>query len=695
MGFESGSIRNVALVGHGGTGKTSLLEHLLYAGGAIPKPEAVEGGKTTSDYSEEEIEHKISIHASLASFAYGDKKLNFIDSPGSGDFVGEVILALRACESAVVAVDAKTGVQIETIKSWRTLNARNKPRFIMITKMDDERADFKKALDDVHAKFGVHPVPLVIPMGQGASFKGVIDVLAGKAYPAPGFEGKEAAQAVPAEYAADVEQAMQLLSEAAADGDEELMDKYLEEGKLGIEETRKGIMEALQGNRAVPALCCSSLKGSGMQAFLDLVSQLAPSPLGTVEKLVKPDGAQVDFACSNEAPFSAFVFKTQIDQFNGRLSYLKVYSGSIAHDSEFFHSREGKKEKAFKLYTALGKKLVELPELVAGDIGIAAKVPSLHTNDTLCASEGFGSFIPLRLPTPVHALAISAASKKDEDKLSELLFKATEEDFTFSLSYNAETKESVIAGMGEQQINIILERVKRASKIEVSTRVPRVAYRETITKHAGAEFTHKKQTGGHGQYARVVIDIDPLERGKNYEFVNAIFGGAVSKGFIPGIEKGIHEAMMNGVLAGYPVVDVKTTLKDGKEHPVDSSELAFKLAARGAFKEAMKNAGPVLLEPVMNLTVFIENQYLGDVMSDLSGRRGKILGEASIGGGIEELKAQVPQAELLRYAIDLRSITSGTGSFEVEFDHYSPISGKTAEEVIKAAQAFRTEEAEE
>jgi elongation factor G len=423
---------------------------------------------------------------------------------------------------------------------------------------------------------------------------------------------------------------------------------------------------------------------------------VAPSPLSFTPETAKDnEGNDVKIDLDPSKPASAMVVKTQIDQFSGRLSFVKVITGSLVPDLDVVNVRDGRKERIGKLYTIQGKKLEEVANLPAGDIGIIAKATSLKTNDTLSAAEKALGFAPLRLPTPVHTLAISALNKKEEDKLNELLLKAAEEDLTFQVAFNSETKETVIAGMGELQINMILDKIKNGSKIAAETRVPRVAYRETITKKAVAEYTHKKQTGGHGQYARVVFEVEPLERGTGYQFENKLFGQSVSKGFIPGIEKGIHQAMENGIVAGYPVVDVKTAITDGKEHPVDSSEMAFKIASRGAFREATKNANPVLLEPIMNLSVFVEDKNLGDVMSDLSGRRGRISGQNLMGGGIVQVEAQAPQAELLRYAIELRSMTSGTGSFEIEFDHYAPITGKIADDVIKAAQAFRTHEEEE
>ncbi len=697
MSLSTDLVRNVAITGHGSTGKTTLLEHILFAGGAIPKPETIESGKTVSDYQDEEIQRKISVHSTLSHVAVRDRKINFIDTPGSSDFIGEVTLAFRSCELALVLLDGRSGVQIETIKSWRNLTTRNKPRAVFVTRLDEERSDYAKALEDVKEKFKVSPVPVTIPMGSGPGFKGVIDVLSRKAYPVPSsHDQKESAADMPAEFKDQVEAARSALAEAAAEGDDALMDKYLTEGALSDAEIISGLRAALAANKIVPAFAGSGVKNSGCAALLDFIADIGPSPLSLAPEPVSRGGKDELIAVDPAKPFSGMVFKTQIDQFSGRLSFIKVITGKLAPDMEIVVARDGKKEKVGKLYVAMGKKLEETKEIVAGDIGIIAKAVSLKTNDTLIAAgEAVFSFAPLKLPAPVHMVAISATSKKEDDKLSELLYKAAEEDLTFNIAFNAETHETVIGGMGELQINMILDRIRHSQKIEMETRIPRVAYRETIQKKSGAEYTHKQQTAGHGQYAKVVLEIEPLERGKKYLFENAVFGGAVSKGFIPGIEKGIHQAMEGGVLAQYPVVDVLVRLTDGKEHPVDSSEMSFKLAARGAFKESMKQANPVLLEPVMNLTVFAEEKYLGDVMSDLSGKRGRISGQQPIGGGIDEIKAQVPQAELLRYAIDLRSITSGTGAFEVEFDHYAPISGKIAEEVIKAAAAFKKEETED
>ncbi|TCW62660.1 elongation factor G [Treponema sp. J25] len=694
MSYTTDLVKNVSLAGHGGTGKTSLFERLLFAGGVIPKPETIESGKTVSDSSPEEIERKISIYTALGHVEWKGKKINIFDTPGSSDFVGEVISALRATELCIAVVDGRAGVQIETLKLWRTLNSRGKPRGIYITKMDDDRSDFEAVLEDIKEKLKIDPFPFFLPMGKGSSYRGVIDVLNERAYFVQ-EGGLEKEGPIPAEYQDQVRAMRERLIEAAAEGDDTLMEHYVDKGSLDAEEMHLGLIEALAEHKYVPVFCGSALKNSGIIPFIDIMADIAPDPRTARDLVQETSGEEREVEIDPNKPFAGLVVKTVFDQFSGKLSWVKVFEGKLSADSEILNVRENKKERIGKLYLCQGKKLEEVRELYAGDVGIITKVTSLHTNDSITDPVNPLLFVPLKLPEPVHMVAVHAAQKKDEDKLGEFLLRATEEDKTLRYEYNTETKEAIIGGMGELHIAIVLDKIRNNQKIEIETRPPRVAYRETITKKANAEYTHKKQTGGHGQYARVVLDIEPLPRGENYKFINAIFGGAISKGYIPGVEKGVLEAMQHGVMAGYPVVDVQVTVVDGKEHPVDSSELAFKLAARNAFKEAMKKASPTLLEPIMNLTVFVEEKYLGDIMSDLSGKRGKILGQNSIGGGIEEIRAQVPQAELLRYSIDLRSMTSGTGSFSVEFDHYAPISGKIAEEVIKAAEAFRVQESEE
>jgi elongation factor G len=696
MSYSTNSIKNVAIAGHGGTGKTSLFERLLFASGVISRPETVDSGKTVGDSSPEEIERKISIHTALAHLELGDKKINIFDTPGSSDFVGDVIISFRASEFVVLAVDGRVGVQIETIKLWRNLEGRKKPRGFYITRLDDERADFKKALEDIKEKFKVEPVPFTLPMGQGAGYKGLIDVLNEKAWFIQGDGvALEKEGDIPPEYQEELAVARERLIEAAADGDDTLMEQYIEKGSLNAQEMHDGLIEALADHKYVPVFASSALKNSGLSPFLKFLADIAPLPSTAKDLALDGEGKEYETPIDPDKALAALIIKTSFDQFSGKLSWVKVITGKLLSETEVLNVSENKKERIGKLYLCVGKKLEEVKELCAGDVGIIAKAATLKTNDTISAGETGLNFLRLRLPEPVHSVAVNAVQKKEEDKLGEALIRAAEEDRTFSYSFNTETKETVISGMGELQINIILDKIRQNQKVEMETHIPRVAYRETITKKASAEYTHKKQTGGHGQYGKVVLDIAPLGRGEGYKFENKIFGGAVPKNYIPGVEKGVAEGLARGTMAQYPVVDVEVAIVDGKYHPVDSSELSFKLASRNAFREAMRQAGPTLLEPIMQLTVFVEDKYLGDVMSDLSGKRGKILGQDDVGGGIAEIRAEVPQAELLRYSIDLRSITSGTGSFEVAFDHYAPISGRIAEDVIKAAAAFQVKEEEE
>ena len=687
MVFSTLNIRNVAIAGHGQTGKSSLFENLLFVSGK--EKEFIEPctEKSTTGYTPEEVSRKISIYNSLANFVYKDRLVNIWDTPGSSDFVGEVITAFRSSGVSVLVVDGRFGVQIETIKLWRNLNSRNKPRMIFVNKMDDERADYNKVLKDLKDKFEVEFFPVTIPVSQGKSYKGVVDVFNGKAYGVTGTGKKEEEMEVPGDMAEEITRVKNLLAETAAEGDDDLFVKFLDEGELTKDEIIKGLTECMENNKAVPVFCGSCAKSSGILSLMDFIVDFSPSPLSHYDLTVSESGEESTVKFDENAPFSGLVIKTVFDQFSGKTSYVKIITGKIKADTEVYNIQENKKERIGKIYRCTGSRMEEIQEACAGDIVLCVKLASAKTNDTLAANQGSMVYKKLKHPYPVYSLAVKAKEKKQEDKLGELLLKKTEEDMTLRFSYNSETKQNVISGMGDLQLGIVLDKIKASSKIEIETSVPDIAYRETIQRKAQAEYTHKKQSGGHGQYGKVVLSIQPLERGMEYSFTNAVFGGAISKGYIPGVEKGVKEAMEHGVLAAYPVVDVGVTVLDGKEHPVDSSEMAFKIAARNAFREAMKKAGPILLEPVMNLTVFVESKYLGDIMSDLSGKRGKILGQDTLGSGIDEIRAQVPQSELMKYAVDLRSITSGTGSFEVSFDHYDPISGKIAEKIIEKAAA--------
>lgn len=691
MSVETKNIRNVALIGHNGTGKTNLIEQMLFYAGVLSRAETVESGKTVSDYTDEEIQKKMSIHSSLASMTWDDKVINVLDTPGTGDFIGEAISAFRATEAALMMIDGREGAQIETIKLWRRLDERNKPRAVFINKMDKERASFRHTIDSLVEEFGAHFVPVVIALGEAEEFHGVINLIENQAYECH-EGGKETPIPIPEKYAAVVEDFRNRLIENAAEGTDELIEKYFEEGTLEANDIRHGLAVGMRENRVVPVFCGATDKGAGITSLLNFIKNNFPWPLGIEEYIIGHEGEETTIAIDPEKPFSAYCFKTTIDQFSGKMSFIKVVTGVLTPETDMFNNEIGKKAKPGKLYRAVGKKLIETDSLSAGDIGIITKCDIISTNSTLVAGPEYKRrFRPLRLPQPIYQLAISADDKKSEDKMNDALHRVQEEDLTFQMSYNEETRESIIGGMGELHINMILDKIRDKQKIQIHTKTPKIAYRETITKKSGlAEYSHKKQSGGHGQFGRVVLEIEPLERGKYYEFENVIKGGAISKGYVPGIEKGLHEKMEEGYLAGYPLVDIKITLVDGKEHPVDSSEMAFKLAAKGAMEIALSKAGCVLLEPFMKLEVFVDDEYLGAILSDLSGKRGRVLGQEEK-GHVVAVKAEVPMAELRNYAIELKSMTSGTGSFELEFDHYEILQGKLAEDVI--AEAKREKEA--
>ncbi len=694
MSVTSTDLRNVAIVGHNGTGKTSLMEQMLYYSGAIAKPETIESGKTTSDFTEEEIKKMISVHTSLAHVKWDEKHLNFLDTPGYAGFIGEAICGFRATEASIMMVDAKDGAQIETIKLWRRLDGRNKPRAVFINKMDSERADFTKVIDDLRDHFEATFVPTFIPMGQDTEFKGIINLIENKAYFYHDNNEKETIGEIPEEYKEIEEKYREQLIEYAAEGDDALIEKFFNDGTLDAHDIRQGLKLGLAANRVVPVFCGSTLKGSGIISLLNFIAHNFPKPLGQVEWITNKEGEREDMLISDEGDASAYVFKTTIDQYSGKLSYIKVGSGCIKEgETELTNPAINKKERITKLYRAVGKNLIETPFLSAGDIGVLAKSNICETNCSLLANPAKQNFRykPLSLPDPIYALAISTNDKKSEDKLNDYLHKIAEEDLTFKTEFNKETKESIIKGMGDVHLQLILDTVCEKQKIKINTKLPKVAFRETITKKSGiVEYAHKKQSGGHGQYGKVLLEIYPIERGKQYEFVNAIKGGSISKGYIPGIEKGLHEKMEEGFLAGYPLVDIGIKLVDGKEHPVDSSEMAFKLAAKGALELALEKSKVTLLEPIMEVHVFVNNQHLGDVLSDLSSKRGRVSGQQKF-GALQEVIADVPQSEMLNYAIDLKSMTSGTGSFELNFSHYDPLNGRAADLVIEEAKKANKE----
>jgi len=687
---------NVALAGHTSVGKTLFLDTALYDIGAVDSIGKVDDGKSLSDFDEEEIKRKISIHSTVFSAEVGGKALNIIDTPGSSDFIGEVVSSLYGVESVVLLIDAVNGVEIETSKNFSRTKKMGIPVIIFINKMDKERADYKKTIGNIEENLGTTLVLLQIPIGQESGFKGVVDLIKMKAYISEGDGKKPKEQDVPGALLAEAQERRNSLIEAAAESTDELTEKYLEGETLTNEEIELGIKSRVADRQVVPVLFGSSLLNRGVKEALETIVEVAPQSdyAGNFKVFDASDSSkEIEVARSTESRFIGVVFKTLIDQFVGKITFLRILSGELGPDEIVYNSTKDQKERLSKLSRAFGKNQIPLGRKAEeGDIVVFTKLPYAETGHTLCSHDRAVVLPKLALPNPVYSVAIRSKNKKEEDKLSALLLRAAEEDISFTMQFNKETKQTVVSGMGELQIGIILSRIKEKHGIEIETSTPLVAYRETITSPSKADYKHKKQTGGHGQYGQVFLEIEPFERGGGFEFVDKIVGGAIPKQYIPGVQKGVKEALDAGVIAGYPVVDVKASLVFGSFHDVDSSELAFKIAGRHAFKLAMETAKPTLLEPVMDLNVYVDDKYTGDIMSDLNSKRGRVLGMDNIGGGIQLIRAKVPQSELLKYAIELRSITSGTGSFEMEFSHYDPISGKIAEDVVKETAQRREEE---
>ncbi|MCL2155445.1 MAG: elongation factor G [Leptospirales bacterium] len=695
--YKTGDIRNVAIIGHGGTGKSTLLESMLFVSGQIDRMGSLESGTLVSDFDDDEKERKISIKTSLAFVENDGVKINILDTPGTADFIGEGRAALQAVETAILVVDSVDGVQIETEKAWRYLTENNIPRIIFVNKMDKERASYSKVLENIKSSLGINAASLSIPHGEGESLKGVVDTLRMKLY-TPKDKGVTIGD-IPADMKEQAELERLNLIELAAEGTDELIEKFLGGEQLTDDEISLGLRIQLTAAKLTPVICGSSQKTIGVKNLLDIIKNFtSPPTIGEEFKgheQSRPD-KELIVKLDEAGPMSAVVFKTAIDQYAGRFNYVKVISGQINPDSEILDSTKNSKERATKLYTMIGNKQIDVPKLNAGDIGVLVKLDKTTTLDTLCDPKNPVVLPIINLPQPLFSFAVEAAKRGEEDKIGQFLNKISEENPTIKYGYNSSTSESVLSGMGEMQLNIILKNLKEKLKLDVVTRVPRVAYRETITKKAEDKYKHKKQSGGHGQYGEVHIRIKPLERGQGFEFIDSIVGGVVPKQYIPGVEKGLREGLEEGVLGKFQVVDLSVELFYGSYHDVDSSEMAFKIAARSALKLTMEQAGPQILEPIMNVKIMADKEFMGDIMSDITSRRGRVLGmdsnESSV-SSIQIVKALVPEAELLRYSTDLRAMTSGKATFEMEFSHYDPITGRDAEKIIEERKKFLEEEA--
>lgn len=696
--YKTGQIRNVAIIGHGGTGKSTLLEAMLFVGGKIDKMGNADAGTLVSDFDEDEKEKKISIKSSMGFVEFEDVKINIIDTPGTSDFVGDQRAAMQVAEAVVLVVDSVDGVQIETEKAWRYLTENNIPRIIFVNKMDKERANYGKVIENLKSSLGVNVATLCIPVGEGDKFSAIADTFEMKLY-TPKGDGKDVTIGeIPADFKELVELERMNLVELAAEGSDELIEKFLGGEELTKEEIIFGITAQLKNAKLTPVICGSSQKVVGIKNLIRVIKNFVPAPdtervYNGIDQVHRDKEVQVK--CDPAGSLAAVVWKTAIDQYAGRFNYVKVLAGQINPESEIFNSTRNSKERVTKIFSMVGNKQNDIPKIVTGDIGVLVKLDKTTTLDTICDPKGTAVILPvIKLPTPVFSYAIEAAKRGEEDKIGQFLNRAVDENPTITYAYNASTAESVLAGMGEMQLNLILNNLKEKLKIDIITRVPRVAYRETITKKAESQYKHKKQSGGHGQYDDVYLRVKPLERGKGFEFVDSIVGGVVPKQYIPAVEKGLREGLDEGVLGKYPIVDLWTELYYGSYHDVDSSEMAFKIAARTALKLAMEQAGPQLLEPVMNVKIYADKEFMGDIMSDITSRRGRVLGmDSQEGSSAQVVRATVPEAEMLRYSTDLRAMTSGKATFEMEFSHYDPISGREADKILEERKKQLEEEA--
>jgi len=684
-------LRNVILVGHQASGKTTLAEAILFNAGVNNRVGKVEDGNTTMDSSPEEISKVISIDAGVAFCEIAKTKVNILDTPGYEDFVGQVLSCLPVVEGGVVVMSAESGVEVGTVKTWKYLDRYNLPRIVCLNKMDKEHANFEKALEDAQSQLGAKVMPIQLPLGQGDSFKGVIDVLKKKAYVFSG-EGKFTEADIPADMKGAVDDCLQKLIDFAAETDDSLLEKFLGGTELSDGELRKGLADGCAAGTLVPLCVASATKNIGVQQLMDAIVAMLPSPKRRVEIEVKAGGSATvsKMRTGNDAPTAAFVFKFLSEKNIGDLNYVRVFGGEVSIGKDLYNSSLDAVERMGQLYFIQGRNRVDTDTIEAGDIGAAVKLKVTRMNQTLCDRANPVAIPEVIYPEPTLSTAIVAKVKGEEDKIATGLNKLREEDPTFKLELDPELRQMLLSGQGELHLDVMLARLKRKSMVEVEMAVPRIPYRETITATAEAQGKYKKQSGGRGQYGDCWLRLEPLPRGGGFEFVDEVVGGAVPGKYIPAVEKGVRESMKEGVLAGYTVMDVKVAIYYGSYHAVDSSDNAFKVAGSLGFKAAALKAKPVILEPIMNIEVLVPGEFMGDVMGDLSSRRGKIQGMEQE-ENTQKIKAQAPLAELHRYSTSLRSMTQGRGMHHQEFSHYEEVPHEVAQKLIAAAAAAKSD----
>lgn len=683
--YKTEDVRNVAVVSHAGSGKTTMCEAMLFDAGAVDRLGKVTDGTSNFDFEPEEVKRAITIATALFTAEWKKKKVNLLDTPGDPNFSAEVVAALRAADVAILAVDAVDSIKPLTEKVWAGIEEVGMPRLLAVTKMDRERADFYKVVSDVKEALNVKPLVLQLPIGKEGDFKGVVDLLSMKAFTFDGDGRAVSTVEVPADMKDEVDSRREVLIEDLAEVDDGLMERYLEGEDLGSNELAGALKQGILQRSFLPVMSCSGLTNKGIQPILDLIADACPSPADLPAITGNtPGGEEASREPAPDQPFCGYVFKTLADPYAGRLTLFRIFSGTLTPDSNVYNAARGAKERFGQLLAIQGKHQKPLESAHAGDIVAVAKLKETLTGDTLCSEKDPIIIQPPSLPHAVISFAIEPKAKGDEEKITQSLAKLAEEDPTLSVKRDAQTNEFLISGMGQVHIEVTVEKLKRKFGVDVNLKTPKVPYKETIKGKAKVEGKLKKQTGGRGQFAVAWLELEPMTRGQGFEFVDKIVGGAIPRQYIPAVEKGIVEAMEGGALAGFPVVDVKAIVFDGKYHDVDSSEQAFKIAASKGFKAGVLQANPVLLEPIMNMEVIVPEDCMGDVMGDLNSRRGRISGMDAKGGS-QVIKAQVPMAEVLKYASDLTSMTSGRGIFSMEFSHYEEVPSSIAEKIIEAS----------
>ena len=678
--YDAQNIRNIVLAGHASKGKTSLAEALLSAAGPTERLGKVEDGTAVMDYDAEEKKRKISVSCAVAPVEYKGKKINILDTPGLFDFAEGAAEGIRAAETALIVVSARSGLAVGAEKAFKNAGSRRMARIFVTTKMDDERADFYKAFNAMAAKFGTSVCPVVIPVLQNGKVAAYYNMIDGKAYAYDGF--KSAVVEVSHDDAARFDAIHEVFNEAVAGTDEEIMEKYFAGEELTKEDRLKGLRIGVADGSIIPVFALSGISGAACDMLLDFIADVCPAPKS--EYAISGD-EPVELSPDSNGPLAAVCFKTVADPFIGKLSFFKVLSGKITPNSAAYNERTGKEERMGKIVTMFGAKQIDCPEIPAGDIGAVVKLSGFNTGDTLCSADKVIRADGVATPNPTYSMAVKAVKKGDEEKIASGFSRLCEEDPSLEFSVNNETHEQIIKGLGEQQIDVAVAKLRSKFSVDVELSAPKIAYRETITKKVSAQGRHKKQSGGHGQFGDVFIEFEPSTCDK-LEFAERIVGGSVPKNFFPAVEKGLNECMEKGVLAGYPMVGIKATLYDGSYHPVDSSEMSFKMAASLAFKEGVSKAGPILLEPIMTVKVTCNDDAMGDVIGDINKRRGRVLGMTPSGDGMQEILSEIPQAEMATFSTAMRQITQGRGSFESEFARYERCPEHIAQKIISESE---------